>query len=1044
MELKNTRKRSKGSPCRVLFAMLTRDCPGIRVQPSILIHMAFGYGGILLRRILIMAVMTMSLRNGSAQAPAVMSNSNQTQLRNHVPAFVRTAPDEGVTSGTVLIRNVEVLLTRSPDQQRELQNLIKEQADDSSTFFRRWLTPEEFAARFGASSTNIDAICTWLRSFGLVPTVSRSKSYISVAGNAAQLSEAFGTNFHTFLVGGQFVNALTIEPSVPTGIAPYISSISGLSQYPEQPKRGSVDSRRNSVRSDETTTNGHHVITPADFAVIYDIAPLNRAGYTGTGQSIAIVGRSRVLNADVQNFAAFSNVVMPNPQVVLPPGSTDPGETNDDDQNEATLDVTRAASVAPGATIFLVINAKSNGGEELAMKYVIDNQLAPIMSVSFSYCELNLGKANTEFYNALFTQGAAEGITTFVSAGDGGVDACEAADSVPLATQANTINGFCASPNVTCVGGTEFIDTADASAYWNSSNGTGHESAIGYIPEGVFNDPVNLSTNAFQIFAGGGGLSAYIPAPGWQSTIPIDTGEFRAVPDISFSSSGHDGYLVCLAYEGYPCVPDAQGTIEIHSVAGTSAAAPSMAGIQALLDQQENGPLGNINPMLYSLASDPSNGIFHDVTIASSGVTNCSPSIPSLCNNSTPSANSLSGGEPGYVAASGYDLATGWGSMDIYKLFQHWSSAPKLNSAVVDLILSDTLVSAGQSLTFSVSMLPKSPAPTGTIQFLLNGQTLGSPIELTAGNAAITTTVIGTTQSNSVQAVYSGDGSYNPAVSGSMQFVISPIGSPAFTVSATPITIAGVGQSSTSFITVSPTNGFTGTVTLSCISTAGVTLGSCAFTPASLTINGTPAQSVLTLTSVSPSARPGPTSHLSEAMNARRPPPIAEGLAFGVLIGLLTAPKSLRKKLPASALLCILGLFLIACGRSQTTVTIASALNPGKTQEAISFQAIVAGPAGSTPPTGSVQFLSNGQTIGSPVKLSNGVATFSQTFTSAGTYSIVAEYLGSSSAGSSSSSPLSETITFKNPGTQPGNYSLLVQATTGKASQTIPVSVTVQ
>jgi subtilase family serine protease len=972
---------------------------------------------------------------------------NHIELRNHIPTYVSTVLDQGPVPDETSISNVTVLLKLTSDQEAALKALLDEQQDQASPNYHHWLTPDEFAAKFGASEAVVNPIHNWLRSYGLKTTLSPAKTYIAVSGSAAQFASAFNIRFHSFFVDGQSVTSLIDDPSVPDELAQSIQSVNGLSQHPTTLKRFTPQ-QTSVVHPQGTSSNGSHYITPADFATIYDINPVYKAGYTGAGQTIAIVGRSRVSNSDIQNFGTISNLTLNNPQVVLPPGSIDPGETNDGDQDEATLDVTRAASVAPGATVYLVISAASAGGYELAIQYVINNRSASIMSVSFGTCEANAGKAGTDFYNALFAQGAAEGITTFISAGDGGVDTCEGPDSLPATTQVASINHLCASPNVTCVGGTEFNDTTNSTLYWNAVNGAGHESAIGYIPEAAFNEPINASTGATKIFAGGGGISTYILAPNWQTGIPVKTGGFRAVPDISFSSSSHDGYNICLAYLGYPCVPNSQGTTLLRTIAGTSAAAPSMAGIQALLNQQENSSLGNVNPILYSLASDTANGVFHDVTVASSGVTNCTADIPSLCNNTTPSPASLQGGQLGYLVGTGYDLVTGWGSLDVYRLLSNWASRPKLATPTVHLTLSQTLVSAGQSITFAASMLPTSTTPTGSIQFRVNGQVVGEPLVLNSGTASLTYTVLGTTQVNKVDAVYSGDSNYIAAVSSAMQFVITPLGSPMFTITATPITIGAPGQSGTSSITVSPTSGFTGTVNLTCITTAGLTLGVCSFAPASVTLNSTPALSALTLKSVAPSLRIALTAAESPNERTRR----AEkrgitgdlGLSLAVCLYMCRSRFKVHRSIGPLALLTVVGVFVISCGYTPTTVTVVSALNPATTQQAIPFQAVVAGPSGGALPAGSVQFLSNGLTIGAPVDLTNGTATFSQTFTAAGIYSITAQYLGSSSYRASFSPAITETITNKDPGTPVGAYSLLVQASSGAMSQTIPVMVTVQ
>ncbi|HSY36315.1 MAG TPA: protease pro-enzyme activation domain-containing protein [Acidobacteriaceae bacterium] len=969
-------------------------------------------------------------------------------LGGHVPSFVTSAADEGPTPGQTFIRDVTLFLDRPPEQQEALHAFLKAQTDKASPEYRHWVTPEQFANRFGPKQADADTVMAWLQANGFTPLVSRSRMFVTISGSADQLASAFHVAFHTFSFRGQHLNAITADPSVPADIAPLVRSINGLSSLPDRIAKVPDTTQSSAFQPRETTTNGNHVVTPADFATIYDINPVYKAGYTGAGQTIAIVGRSQVGPEDIQNFAAFAGLTLLSPTVIVPPGGVDPLQANDDDQNEATLDVTRASSVAPGAKVLLVVSTQAGGGYLAGVRYVIDNQAASIMSISFGQCENVAGRSNTEFYSALFEQGAAEGITTFVAAGDGGVDVCEGPDTAPLATQIASMNNLCASPSVTCVGGTEFNDTSPSSEYWSSTNGTGHDSATGYIPEGAFNDPVNLSTGATQIFVGGGGTSVYIPAPSWQMGLPGNSTGFRATPDIAFTASGHDGYFICLAYEGYSCVPNPAGQIQIHTVAGTSAATPSMAGIQALLNQQENGPLGNINPTIYSLAFNPSNGVFHDATIASSGVTNCDVATPSICNNSTPSPTGLEGGEIGYTLLDGYDLATGWGSIDVYKLLTNWNSVSKPAIANVDLSLSQTLVSAGQQLSFAVSMFSPGVVPTGTIQFLVDGQIVGNPAVLSSGSASLSYIVTGTTQTNSVQAVYSGDSTYATATATS-QFLIVPQGTPTFSVTASPITIGAPGQSGASLITVTPINGFTGTVTLSCISPAGVSLGACSFSPSTLSLDSVPLVSSLTLASVAPSVRTGQVSASNHRYPPRTPrlPYIPGVMAVGVMWCAGLRGGRIRTTLRSASSIAVLGCIctcLTSCAHRQTTdITIYSSVNPGTTQEAITFQAIVTVPAGSASPTGMVQLLSNGLTIGAPAALTNGAATFSQTFSMAGNYAITAQYLGSSSERYSMSPSLNETIFYKNPGTPVGAYSLLVQASSGATSQTIPVTVIV-
>jgi subtilase family serine protease len=97
-----------------------------------------------------------------------------------------------------------------------------------------------------------------------------------------------------------------------------------------------------------------------------------------------------------------------------------------------------------------------------------------------------------------------------------------------------------------------------------------------------------------------------------------------------------------------------------------------MAGIAALLNENFQSAQGALNPRLYQLAANPANAVFHDVTVASSGVSGCVVTTPSMCNNSTPSPKGLSGGLSGYLVTPGFDEVTGLGSIDGANLLANW------------------------------------------------------------------------------------------------------------------------------------------------------------------------------------------------------------------------------------------------------------------------------------------------------------------------------------------------------------------------------------
>ena len=171
-------------------------------------------------------------------------------------------------------------------------------------------------------------------------------------------------------------------------------------------------------------------------------------------------------------------------------------------------------------------------------------------------------------------------------------------------------------------------------------------SALSYIPELTWNE----SSWAGALDASGGGLSTVYPRPGWQSGPGVPAGNMRMVPDIAASSAIHDAYVIQFQGSSY-------------YIAGTSAATPSLASVMALVLQNAGTPWGNVNPNLYTLASQQAAGgpaVFHDIT---SG------------NNSVP-------GVTGYSAGPGYDMTTGLGSVNAFLLVNSWNNSRASNFAL--------------------------------------------------------------------------------------------------------------------------------------------------------------------------------------------------------------------------------------------------------------------------------------------------------------------------------------------------------------------------
>jgi len=662
-----------------------------------------------------------------APAPNVITKQVDTSvvrpLRNHHPLWANPANDTGHVAPNQTIGALTLVLTRPAERQIALERFLADQKDPASPDYQHWLTPDEVGERFGPSDADIAAITGWLQFQGLhVKWVAPSRIFLGFEGNAADVSRAFRTELHTYGVNGKPRISISSDPVIPEAIAPAIKAIHGLYTIDDQPQH--ISRAMESTSPAITLSGGFHVIGPGDFANIYDLpGPM-----TGAGVTIGIVGRSRTNAADFDNFKTLvgSNFTDPTEIVPLAYGGVDPGPAYTSpqgtgvslgEQGEATLDVMRAGSVAPGAQLLLVVATAASGGIGADAQYLVNSTPVPaqVMTISFGACESAAGPSGVSYWDTLFQQAAAEGISTFVASGDSGASGCDLAFQAPPASpNANSPNYICSSAYATCVGGTEFNDTADPSQYWTIATGWPNTSAVGYIPEGGWNESWDGTKST--VASSGGGVSTYVATPAWQKGVVgvPSSNAGRYTPDISFSSSSHDGYFACLAAAGGSCVVSG-GSFSFLIFAGTSAAAPSMAGIAALLVQNLGATQGNLNPGIYQMSvSAPT--AFHDVTLASSGVTSCDLNIPSMCNNSIPGPAGLSGGQPGFAVGTGYDEVTGLGSLDAATFVYGYGTASKIFTPTVSLSTIPT-VATNQPLSISITISagPYSPLPTGNV-----------------------------------------------------------------------------------------------------------------------------------------------------------------------------------------------------------------------------------------------------------------------------------------------------------------------------------------
>ncbi len=605
---------------------------------------------------------------------AQVNDQDRVMLRGSLPSATRTLAPEGFVDAGLPMQGMILTLKMSPEAQARLDELSAAQQDPASPYYHRWLTPDQFGKLFGASQADLDAIATWLMGQGFtVDEIAAGRLTITFSGTAAQVQQAFRTSMKTYRVDGALRHANAAELSIPSVLSGVVGGVLSLTDIPR--KAMNTGFRATAVKGAgaeyTSSSSGKHYLSPGDFALIYNLKPLYSAGIDGTGTTIAIVGRSNIVLNDVATFRSNYGLPANQPTVVL--NGADPGTSNSGELGEAMLDAEWSGAVAKGATIKFVATKSTNttDGADASAQYIVNhaNTLgATVMSMSFGSCESGMtgtGSGTNTFYNNLWQQAAAEGVTSFVSAGDAGAAGCNSGSDSTGSGAA--ISGLASTPYNVCVGGTEFNDGGLSSTNWATTNGTDKSSALGYIPEMAWNESANATDPAGNAGSGlwstGGGVSTIYAKPSWQVAPGVPADGKRDCPDVSLTASSYDGYLVVQGGSTYV-------------VGGTSASSPSFAGIMALIVQKAGGVgQGNANPRLYQLGNaqygSAGTAVFHDTTTG---------------NNTVP-------GVTGFNAGTGYDLATGLGSVDANALVNAWT-------ATISITPSSTTVSKGARAGF--------------------------------------------------------------------------------------------------------------------------------------------------------------------------------------------------------------------------------------------------------------------------------------------------------------------------------------------------------
>lgn len=587
---------------------------------------------------------------------------------NHPMAADTEAPIGDRAADTQLAMAVTLQL-RDPAGAKAL---LAQLQDPASPDYHQWLTSAQFADRFAPTQASVDAVVAWLTAQGFtIGSASASARVIRFTGTVAQAQNAFRTTIYNFGGGGVFGNI--VDPVVPAQFASVIGQIHGLDNMSaaqatarfvpgfakppaslkvplsaktaaRAPKvyaalnRGSA-SDATAAASPDASMGGFASFGPLDFQTFFDSTPLVTAGINGGGgDCIAIVGDSDFEPSSVDTFnSAFGQAASNITKVVV--FGADPGFNSD--EMEALLDLEWSHAVAPGAATRYYVGDSSLPAiapivDEISAA-VSDNQCG-VISVSFSLC----GGAKSFYTNTvspIYAQAALQGQSIFISSGDQGAAGLTFSSKLGCVVgTTHLVSQLAADPNITAVGGASFNPSYDV-----SGNDT---SVVTSTALRVWDEPNDGIASGG---ATGGGASADYTKPVYQYGLGVPADKKRDVPDVALIASPYaPGAFTYMDGDCFSFGCDGTGAPTAAIFGGTSLAAPAWAGIAKLVAQQNSiTRLGSINPKIYQLANSTSvHAIFQDVT----------------------TGDNRFGKVSGYQAGPGFDLATGWGTVDINAL----------------------------------------------------------------------------------------------------------------------------------------------------------------------------------------------------------------------------------------------------------------------------------------------------------------------------------------------------------------------------------------
>jgi len=1018
------------------------------------------------------------------------------------------------------IDHILMFLQRSPEQEQAVDQFITSLNDRNSPNFHKWLTAEEYGERFGVDESDIREVTNWLESQGFqINQVYTNRMVIDFSGTAGQILNAFRTQMAHLDVGGEAHIANLSDPQIPSALAPVIKGFASLNDFRPHAMHKSIAQYTfagcTSSTSTPTEPGTCYAMTPQDNQTIYNLTPLYTAGYSGQGQTIALVEDTDSYGTDWQTYRHAFGLDTAFPEgnyVQLHPNCSDPGTNGDD--GEANIDVEIASAIAPSANIQLIAcpSGTVTFGGQIALLNLL-NASGPypgVVSVSYGVCEVANGNGGNAAFTTTYQQAAAQGVSVFGASGDEGPSSCSVDFSVGSEYDVTSlgISGWTSTNYNVSVGGTDFEDVYNAklnsiplSTYWNSTNSSNYGSAKSYIPEIPWNDACastliadyvtgNFTTygssgfcrstvgtagylstgaasgGASNCYSGSGGTnsSSYLisepqcqglPKPSFQTGSALTGGKavygmpsdaVRDIPDVSmFAANGVWGHyeIVCWSDPAYTSTSGAASCSGAPSTwsgfGGTSIASPSMAAIQALVNQKTGESWGNPLSYYYQMAQNEygtAGGTFQG----------------SGCNSSTGSGSTCVFND---VTQGDIDLACRYnGTVGRHHCYSGSAAANGVDST--DVITAATVINGGSGYT---------TAPTCTIAGPTNSNAYKTPTGTTLWAGGTQATCTTTVSASTTTAVWTADILATGAAGMQIQLT-----NPAGTTTCGPYTLTGASTAAicTNLVSSIGTGCSLATASSSSCtsaSTATITARTAGYAGDFITQfgnNGTLfQQGYVTIINTTLGQGPNYVSGItiSGGGSGYQPetPITFGGPGSGAVAVANTTPGTAASTYqpaygaaPGYDMATGLGspnaynfvcssVWGTSCSTS-TSTSVSSSENPSNYGDSVSFTATVM--AGSNPVTaGTVQFVVDGSNFGSPVSLNgSGQATSgSTTSLSVGTHTVTANYSGSGSYQSSSGSlsggqvvnQASQTINFTTnaPATAAYNSSFGVAAT---------------